>query len=68
MTYHRIPIQKAVLYLSSTEIQRLLQKDPILFREALRRGKAFGRCESKSAQYAKKLANHESDALNKFLE
>lgn len=54
MTYHRIPIQKAVVYLSSEEIHRLLLKDTDLFCEALSRGKAFKRANDLNTRVKQK--------------
>jgi hypothetical protein len=67
--FHRIPLtSKGVVYLSSQEINRLLLTDLTLYKEALKRGKAFGRAESKKAQYEKKFSHHESQRLNDFLQ
>lgn len=68
MTYYRIPISKAVVYLTSEEINSLLMKDIQLYREALRRGKAFERHDSKKQLYTDKLASHESEQLNRYLQ
>lgn len=66
--YHRLDLPKMTVFLTSGELAILLQKDMDLFKRGLQRGKMFGRCESKSAQYEKKFANHESEILNKHLQ
>jgi hypothetical protein len=43
MNYHRIPIKKAVVYLTGDEINSLLMKDIALYKQALKRSKAFER-------------------------
>jgi hypothetical protein len=54
MTFYRIQLQKAVVYLTGPEVNSLLMKDPDLFREALGRGKAFSRADSLQARTAQK--------------
>jgi hypothetical protein len=44
--FNRIQLKKAVVYLSSDEIHSLLLQNIDLYKEALARGKAFGRNES----------------------
>ena len=43
MEFIKVELPKCVVYLSPYEINKLLAKDPELFQEALRRGKAFTR-------------------------
>lgn len=68
MTFYRIDIPKAAVFLTGEEIHHLLLKDIDLYKTALKRGKAFGRNESKKEQYEKKFANHESQILNNLIQ
>ena len=47
-----IPVRmtKAVLYLTETELVRLLSRDPALCREAIRRGKFFRRAQANESR------------------
>lgn len=65
--FHRINIPKTSgVYLTDREILKLLMQNKEIYKTGLERGKIFGRADSKKKQYAKKLADHESDTLNNF--
>lgn len=68
MTFYRIDIPKAAVFLTGEEIHHLLLKDIDLYKTALKRGKAFGRNESKKEQYAAKLSQEESQKLNDLMQ
>lgn len=54
MTYHKIKINRATIYISSDELNVLLMKDPQLFATCLKRGKAFERSNQLKARIEQK--------------
>lgn len=50
-----IRLPKCVIYLTEQELQSLLSRDPDLWREALRRGKAFTRSRQTRERVARKV-------------
>ena len=68
MTYQRINLPKAVVYLSEAEIHHLLLQNIELYKLALARGKAFSRADSKRDHYEKKWAGHEESIINKYIQ
>lgn len=50
-----IKLQRCVLYLTESELQSLLARDPELWREALKRGKAFTRARQTQQLVASKI-------------
>lgn len=61
--YIEVRIPKAILHLKSSEIHRLLMKDPELFKDVLRRSKAIERAKSHQHQYEQKWSKDEGDSL-----
>lgn len=68
MRYWRIPIRKAVIYISPDELHSLLLKDIPLYKMILARSKHLERAESKDRQYEAKFGQHEKQALDEFLQ
>lgn len=66
--YQKITLPKAVVYLTQQEVHHLLLQDIELYKTVLARGKAFSRSAQHKNQSEKKWAEHESQALNKFLQ
>lgn len=50
-----IKMTKCTLYLTEPELQSLLSRDPDLWREALRRGKAFTRSRQTQERVVRKV-------------
>lgn len=53
LRYIEIKLPRCVVFLTATEINRLLQKDPDLFAEGLRRGKAIMRRRQELSRQSK---------------
>ncbi len=53
MEYIRIQLPRCLLVLTAQELQKLLARDPVLWAEAIRRGKGVKRYEQMKARETK---------------
>ena len=54
----KIQGRRCCLYLTADEIQGLLKHDPVMYAEALKRGKAFTRNQQQGRREAEKIKKH----------
>jgi hypothetical protein len=58
MRFIEIRLTKYRIYLTETEINKLLSKDPLLWQEAIKRGKAIKRVETASKRKSERSKRH----------
>ena len=69
MNYHELKLApKMTVYLTNSEILKMLLENETICRIGLERGKAFKRAESQKVRCENKLGEHQSQILNDLLE